>query len=760
MKMMLPKKRALLCPAFCFAIALSVYAQKELRISNLSVNLLGNTERIFLNGYPSITPLNKAINRKEQFQFTEISTRKPFFGWVVESDKNDIRQKSYRIIVSSSEDSLSQKGKGDMWDSGIVENSQSTNVFYDGASLSPGKLYFWRVSVWDNEGNESPPSAIGTFKTSEKLNEYATDKHPMQKQDERAVKIENIAPNHYFLDFARDAFGRLRANLFSENGTDTLTLHLGEAVKNGRINPSPGGTIRYSTYRFVAQKGWNTYIVDIRPDQRNTNPPAVLMPDYIGEVTPFRYCEIENYKHKLSEGDIVRETVFYPFNETDSYFHSSDSVLNQVWELCKYSIKATSFAGLYVDGDRERIPYEADALINQLSHYCTAREYNIARASYEHLITHPTWPTEWILQTPIMAWFDYLYTGDSSSFSHHYADLKAKTLLALADENGFISTRTRKVTPEILRSIHFNGTIRDIVDWPQTGGFGAKGESDGYVFTDINTVVNAYHYRALSILQAFAEHLNKTDDAELFETQARKLKESFNKLLFDKKRGVYVDGIGTDHASLHANMFALAFGLVPEKDVASVLRFIESRKMACSVYGAQFLMDALYDYGNENYGLQLLASTEERSWYNMVRQGSTISMEAWDNKFKPNQDWNHAWGAVPANTIARKLMGIEPYSPGFEKISIKPQPGSLKYAEIKHPTIRGDVFVKFENKAGLRFQLEIQIPANTTAIVRLPFYGKGQSVEMNGKTVPYKREGKYATIEHVGAGKWIFTVKK
>ena len=42
------------------------------------------------------------------------------------------------------------------------------------------------------------------------------------------------------------SFGRIRVNLYSDNGTDTVTLHLGEAVKEGTINRSPGGTIRYS----------------------------------------------------------------------------------------------------------------------------------------------------------------------------------------------------------------------------------------------------------------------------------------------------------------------------------------------------------------------------------------------------------------------------------------------------------------------------------------------------------------------------------
>ncbi|NDD49049.1 MAG: hypothetical protein EBZ28_04215, partial [Alphaproteobacteria bacterium] len=51
----------------------------------------------------------------------------------------------------------------------------------------------------------------------------------------------------------------------------------------------------------------------------------------------------------------------YTFDESASSFDSSDEVLNQIWDFCKYSMKATSFCGYYVDGDRERIPYEADA---------------------------------------------------------------------------------------------------------------------------------------------------------------------------------------------------------------------------------------------------------------------------------------------------------------------------------------------------------------------------------------------------------------
>ena len=37
----------------------------------------------------------------------------------------------------------------------------------------------------------------------------------------------------------------------------------------------------------------------------------------------------------------------------------------------------------------------------------------------------------------------------------------------------------------------------------------------------------------------------------------------------------------------------------------------------------------------------------------MLRIGSTITTEAWANIYKPNHDWNHAWGAAAANIIVR-----------------------------------------------------------------------------------------------------------
>lgn len=380
----------------------------------------------------------------------------------------------------------------------------------------------------------------------------------------------------------------------------------------------------------------------------------------------------------------------------------------------------------------------------------------MARFTHEYLMTHATWPTEWILHSVLLAWADYMHTGNSESINTYYKDLKAKTLVDLAREDGLISTQTGLVTDDLLHAIHLDNTLRDIVDWPSAsfGGDGVPGERDGYVLTDINTVVNAFHYRALVLMAEIANDLDEKADAQFFGQRAEQVKESINDKLFDKKRGIYIDGEDTDHASLHANMLPMAFGIVPDEYRESVAAFIKSRGMACSVYGSQYLLEALYEADEGDYALSLLTSTSERSWAHMTYDvGSTITLEAWDNRFKPNQDWNHAWGAAPANIIPRYLMGIRPLDPGFSRVMIKPQPGGLSWAAIDLPSIRGTVHVDFSSTENEAFTMNVTIPANVTAEVYAPSGSvKTPVLTVDGVTEDYRIDDGYIVIDNMGSG--------
>jgi len=160
--------------------------------------------------------------------------------------------------------------------------------------------------------------------------------------------------------------------------------------------------------------------------------------------------------------------------------------------------------------------------------------------------------------------------------------------------------------------------------------------------------------------------------------------------------------------------------------------------MACSVYGAQYLLEAMYRENESEYALGLLQGGGERSWWNMLRCGSTITLEAWDMKYKPNLDWNHAWGAAPANIIPRQLFGIQPTSAGFNTFIIHPQTAGLRFGEIKTPTLKGDITVKFSNDSLQKsYTLKVQVPEDTKADLLMPDPYNGR-LFINGKPVSKK----------------------
>ncbi len=86
-----------------------------------------------------------------------IDTVEPRLSWVVAPANQKLRglkQSAYRVIVSTTEGGLRSE-RGDLWDSGKVESSQSTQVVYRGKTLASGMAAFWKVEVWDQGGAES-----------------------------------------------------------------------------------------------------------------------------------------------------------------------------------------------------------------------------------------------------------------------------------------------------------------------------------------------------------------------------------------------------------------------------------------------------------------------------------------------------------------------------------------------------------------------------------------------------------------------------
>jgi hypothetical protein len=404
----------------------------------------------------------------------------------------------------------------------------------------------------------------------------------------------------------------------------------------------------------------------------------------------FRYLELLGYDGELT-GDMVSIiSVSTPFKQNESSFSCAEDSLEQVWRLCKNSIAFTTM-DVYNDCfSRERTAYEADSYINMLSHFAVESNTATAKRTIEYLMTHPTYPCEW-RQFMIPMFYEYaLHTGDLEFVDQYYQRLR--------DECSFINFINKGLIKKFPQDI--------IIDWPPSC-------QDNYEIGDFCGVPNAFLYWDLVLLSRLAAFLGKTVDCAELTVLAEQVETAFNAELFNPETGLYIDSADSKHSSFHANMFALRFGLAPEERAEKCLDFIIGKGMACSVYGAQFYLEALFMHGRAAEAVALMTADNDSSWLGMLRRGATVTTESWNPAQKANMSWAHPWGSAPANVIVRHLFGLRPTVPGWSKYEFKPQPGGISSGNIKIPTPRGILNAAFRHDARGRIIKEIEFAGNS-----------------------------------------------
>lgn len=95
---------------------------------------------------------------------TGIDTPHPRFSWKLRgiAGERNLKQKAWEIRVASKK-SLLVDGKANMWTSGRVSSSRTTQVVYGGKQLKAGETYYWSIRAWDQNGDVSEWSSIAQF---------------------------------------------------------------------------------------------------------------------------------------------------------------------------------------------------------------------------------------------------------------------------------------------------------------------------------------------------------------------------------------------------------------------------------------------------------------------------------------------------------------------------------------------------------------------------------------------------------------------
>jgi hypothetical protein len=112
--------------------------------------------------------VNKIIvkNLKCEYQINPlgIDILQPRLSWQLETAVRNKKQLFYRVLVSENIDEL-KKDTGEIWDSKKINSDQSFFIPFAGKKLEPGRQYFWKVKVWDQDNQESEWSYAAYFRT-------------------------------------------------------------------------------------------------------------------------------------------------------------------------------------------------------------------------------------------------------------------------------------------------------------------------------------------------------------------------------------------------------------------------------------------------------------------------------------------------------------------------------------------------------------------------------------------------------------------
>ena len=143
---------------------------------------------------------------------------------------------------------------------------------------------------------------------------------------------------------------------------------------------------------------------------------------------------------------------------------------------------------------------------------------------------------------------------------------------------------------------------------------------------------------------------------------------------------------------------------------------------------------------------KLLLQEQNPGWLYEVKMGATTVWERWDSilpdgSFNPanmNSLNHYAYGSI-GNWLYTRLAGLQILEPGYRRFAVKPQfIQGIEWVKLGYESPYGPIRVEWscENKV---IRVEIEVPANTTAVVTLP--EKDESLELGSGVYVYE----YAT---------------
>jgi alpha-L-rhamnosidase len=578
----------------------------------------------------------------------------------------------------------------------------------------------------------------------------ATQNEPVRKHEEfTPVKIVTTPKGEKVIDFGQNLVGWviMKAN---GNAGDTITISHAEVLdKYGN----------FYAENLRAAKAQAKYV--LRGDGEEIFEPHFT---FFG----FRYIKVDGYPGELKPEDFTAVALYSDMHPTGS-FSCSNPLINQLQHNIQWGQKG-NFLDIPTDCPQrdERLGWTGDAQVFSRTASFNMNVNNFfakwlkdvaadqgANGSVPFVIPNVLGPgaggsTGWADVCTIIPWNMYLAYGDKRILEQQYPSMKK-----------WVEFMRGKSKDDLWNTgFHFG-------DWlfykPEDDLDGRSAVTDKYL------IAQCFYANSTQLVINAAKILGRDDDVAAYTSLLKKIKGAFVKE-YVTPNGMLVSNTQT------AYVLALNFDMLPEEQrAAAAARLADNVKsydnhLTTGFLGTPYLCHVLTRFGYDDIAYSLLLQDSYPSWLYPVKMGATTIWERWDGiktdstfETPSMNSFNHySYGAI-GDWMYRDVTGIDTYSDssGYKHIEIKPHVGGgLTFANADLKTYYGSVSSHWKIDSG-KFQMDIEIPANTRATVYIPASSIESVTESNialssVKNVVVSGSDKSYVIIRIGSGKYHF----
>ena len=488
----------------------------------------------------------------------------------------------------------------------------------------------------------------------------------------------------------------------------------------------------------------------------------------------FEYIQIDGYDGELTADDVV---IYRVSNDVEiiSEFSTSNEMFNRLHKSMQVAL-ADNFQGEHCDPMLEKTGWLGDANVA-----LTSMMFNFDMAATlpgflevmkdcqdKYGIVPPMVPTaDWNISTNVV-WNTVFIYGvrdledyfGTASYSEEMYD--AMRVMALRDISDF-------------RSNGWVCTDGQLGDWvAPMGGSNPNLQYNENPSEGSGLVGTAFVYGALAYMAELAERLGKTNDVATFQDAMDKIYAAFNKKFYNAEKGYYETKVWNQIGSRTryrqtSNLVPLAFGLVPEENVKSVVDSLvkditeKDYHLDTGCVGTRYILPVLCDYGYDEVAYRIATQTTYPSWGFWLENDSKSTWEMWE---LTTRSFDHYFLGTYDEWYFTHLAGIKEVKNGYETFRIDPSYiGDLTEVNAAVKTVRGRLASSWERLDDNKIRLVVTVPFGSTAEILLPTKDMGRvtldgaslSTSVDGVRAVGLADGKVAVT--VGSGSYTFLVE-